>query len=175
MTNPLFMRDVSLTLKLVSGGTAAEFNCDAHLAEVVTTPGDDVTYQTLCPTGSYSNVGRSSYGLHIVAAQDWSADGLASFLWDNEGALALFTYQAHGSALVPSADAPGMTGEIRLIAPSYGGEADTYAELDVTMPCTTKPTKVTAAFPAADAVSADDDAIIAAEAFAAGEAAAVPA
>ena len=147
MTSPLFMRDVSLKLRL-GAATAVEFNCDAHLAEVVTSPGDDVTYQTLCPDGSFSNVGRSSYALHIVAAQDWSADGLALFLWDNEGALATFEYQAHGATTVPSADAPGMTGEIRLIAPSYGGEADSYAELDITMPCTTKPTKVVAAFPA---------------------------
>jgi hypothetical protein len=41
-----------------------------------------------------------------------------------------------------------MTGEVRLVAPNYGGEAATYAELDVTMPCTVKPTKVVAAFPA---------------------------
>jgi len=34
------------------------------------------------------------------------------------------------------------------VAPNYGGEAATYAELDVTMPCTVKPTKVVAAFPA---------------------------
>jgi hypothetical protein len=149
VANPLFMRDVSLKFKIVSPpGTYAEFNCDAHLAEIATEPGDDVTYQTLCPTGSFSNVGQSTYALHIVAAQDWTATGLALFLWDNEGKLATFQYQAHGAATIPSATAPGMTGEVRLVAPNYGGEAATYAELDVTMPCTTKPTKVTAAFPA---------------------------
>jgi len=141
------MRDVSLKIRL-GAAAGVEFNCDAHLAEVVTSPGDDVSYQTLCPEGSFSNVGRSSYALHIVAAQDWTAEGLALFLWDHEGELATFEYQAHGATTVPSAAAPGMTGEIRLIAPSYGGEADTYAELDVTMPCTTKPSKVVAAFPA---------------------------
>jgi hypothetical protein len=171
MTTPLFMRDVSLKLKL-GAATAVEFNCDAHLAEVLTTPGDDVTYETLCATGSFSNIGRSSYQLHIVALQDWSSTGLANFLWAHEGELATFQYQAHGTAVVPSASAPGMTGEVRLVAPNYGGEASTYAELDVTMPCTNKPTMAVAAFPAmaeAEAPAEDDPAVIAAEAIAAAE------
>jgi hypothetical protein len=141
------MRDVSLTLVL-SAGTAAEFNCDAHTAEIVSTPGDEVSYATLCPDGSYTEIGRTSYALHIVAAQDWSSTGLARFLWDNEGALATFTYQPHGAATVPSDTTPGMTGSVRLVAPNMGGEAESYAELDVTMPCTAKPTLAVAPFPA---------------------------
>jgi hypothetical protein len=150
MTTPLFMRDVSLTLKLNPGGaTRVQFNCDAHLAEIVTTAGDTVSYQTLCATGSFSSVGASTYALHIVAAQDWTATGLAKFLWDNDGALADFQYQAHGQGAIPPTPAqPGMAGTVRLIAPSYGGEAGQYAELDVTLPCSSKPTVATAAFPA---------------------------
>lgn len=152
MGSPLFMRDVSLTLKIVGGaGARAEFNCDVHTAEIVPTPGDEVTYQTLCPEGTYSAIGKTTYALHVVAAQRWDVDGLATFLWDNDGAEAEFQYQAHGEAVAPSAATPGMAGTIRLVAGAYGGEADSYAELDVTMPCTVKPTMLTAAFPAADA------------------------
>jgi hypothetical protein len=145
--SPLFMRDVTLTLKLAAG-SRVEYNCDIHTAEIITTPGDEVTYSTLCPTGSYSSIGKSTYALHIVAVQRWAADGLAAFLWDNEGELAEFQYQAHGDGAAPSSDAPGMTGEVRLIAGNYGGEVDAYAELDVTLPCTAKPSKAVAAFPA---------------------------
>jgi hypothetical protein len=144
------MRDVSLTLVLTTG-TVAEYNCDAHTAEIVSTPGDEVSYVTLCPDGSFTEIGRTSYALHIVAAQDWSATGLARFLWDNEGALATFTYQPHGAAIDPSDSTPGMTGSVRLVAPNMGGEAESYAELDVTMPCTAKPTLAVAPFPAAAA------------------------
>jgi hypothetical protein len=149
MTTPLFMRDVSLTLKLTAG-SRVQFNCDVHLAEVLSEPGDQVDYQTLCPTGSFSSVGKTTYSLHLVAAQDWSTTGLARFLWDNDGATAEFQFQAHGASVIPPTTAlPGMSGFVRLIAPSsYGGEADTYAELEVTLPCSTKPTLVTAAFPA---------------------------
>jgi hypothetical protein len=37
---------------------------------------------------------------------------------------------------------------VRLVAGSYGGEVDSFAELDVTLPCSSKPTMLTAAFPA---------------------------
>jgi hypothetical protein len=150
--NPLFMRDVSLTLT-IGADPAVEVNCDAHTVEVQTTPGDEVTYATLCPDGQFSEVGRSSYALAITAAQDWSPTGLARILWENEGELAEFRYQAHGAdvagADAPSDTAPGMMGEVRLVSPTYGGEADTYAELEVTLPCTSKPTLVAAAFPLA--------------------------
>jgi hypothetical protein len=153
MGSPLFMRDVQLTLKLSADavGAPVEYNCDVSLVEIIPTPGSDVTYSTLCPSGSYSSVGKTTYALHIVAAQDWdAADGLAAFLWDHDGELAAFTYQAHGAATVPSAAEPGMTGEVRLIAGNYGGAVDTYAELDVTLPCSSKPTKAVAAFPAVE-------------------------
>jgi len=146
--SPLFMQDVTLNLKLTSGGTRVEYNCDVSLAEIISTPGDDVEYATLCPTGSYKSVGKTTYSLHIVAVQRWASDGLAAFLWDNDGQLADFQYQAHGAALTPSATQPGMSGQVRLIAGNYGGEAQTYAELDVELPCSSKPTKIVAAFPA---------------------------
>jgi hypothetical protein len=143
------MRDAQLTLKLLSGSTRVPFNCDIHLAEVVTNPGDSVEYKTLCTDGSFKSAGASTYDLHIVAAQDWSTDGLARFLWDNEGELAEFQYQAHSETDPPAADTPGMAGVVQLVGPSYGGERDTYAELDVTMPCQTRPTLAIAAFPVA--------------------------
>lgn len=154
--SPLFMRDVTLTLKLAAG-TATPFECDVSLAEILPEPGDDVTYATLCPEGSYSARGKTTYALHVVAVQRWAADGLAAFLWNNDGELATFTYQAHGQDVVPSADVPGMSGEVTLLAGAYGGEVDTFAELDVTLPCSTKPTMHTAAFPAAAEAEAEEE------------------
>ena len=153
MTSPLFMRDVTLTLRLSNPGTGlrTEFNCDLHTAEIVPTAGDEVSYSTLCPSGSYSSRGKTTYALHVVAAQRWDATGLAAFLWDNDGQLADFQYQAHGATVPPSTTAPGMTGQVTLIAGNYGGEVDTYPELEVEMPCTSKPTKISTAFPALDA------------------------
>jgi len=149
MSSPLFMRDVTLKLSLVTGGTYVEYNCDVSTAEIVPSPGDVVEYSTLCPEGSYSSRGKTSYTLHLVAAQRWDdADGLAAFLWDNDGELANFQYQAHGDGVTPTADLPGMAGEVTLVAGNYGGAVDSWAELDVELACSSKPTKIVAAFPA---------------------------
>lgn len=155
--SPLFMRDVQLNLKLTGAGTRVEYNCDLTTAEIVSTPGEEVSVSTLCASGSFSSVGKTTYALHIVALQRWAADGLANFLWTNDGALADFQYQAHGSAIVPSATVPGMSGQIRLVAGSYGGEVDSFAELDVTLPCSSKPTMISAAFPAVEEAAAETE------------------
>lgn len=161
--SPLFMQDVKLTLKLLPAGpTRVAFECDLSMAEIVPSPGDEVTYQTLCASGSYSSIGKTTYALHLVAAQRWATDGLATFLWDNDGALAEFQYQAHGTAVANAADTPGMSGTVRLVAGNYGGEVSTYAELDVTLPCTTKPTKVVTTFPAVAEEEAPAEAVAAA-------------
>jgi hypothetical protein len=160
MTTPLFMRDVSLTLKLVAAGTRLQFNCDVKTAEIVSTPGDTVEVATLCVNGQFKQIGKTAFDLHIVAVQDWSATGLAMFLWTNDGATAEFQYQAHATtAIPPTAAQPGMSGVVTLVAPNYGGEVNNYAELDVTLPCQTKPVIATAAFPAlaADGRLAEDD------------------
>lgn len=145
--SPLYMKDASLTLTLVGppAGTEAEFNCNVHTAEVVPSPGDETTYVTLCEDGTYTERGATTYVLHIVAAQDWSAGGLAAFLWANPDALATWTYQAHGAASAWGTDTPGMTGTCRLVDPNYGGEADTFAELDVELPIVGRPTLATVA------------------------------
>jgi hypothetical protein len=143
-TSPLFMRDVSLTL----GTGATEYNCQVASAMVEVTPGDEVTYTTLCSDGSFSEVGRSTYGLALRLGQDWAnSQGLARYLWDNEGSVVTFRLQAHGSGTASSDSAPAMTGSVRIVAASYGGEVDTYAEAEVTLPCTAKPTLETATTP----------------------------
>ena len=150
MASPLFMRDVTLKLSLVSAGTYVEYNCDVSYGRDRPGPGDVVEYSTLCPEGSYSSRGKTTYALHVVAAQRWdAADGLAAFLWDHDGELAKFQYQAHGDGVVPStADArDGGRGDARrrrtMAAPSTRSPSSTSSSR-----ARSKPTKIVAAFPA---------------------------
>lgn len=143
----LFMRDALVTLKLASAGTAVEYQGQVSTAAVEVEAGDTVTYPVLDGTIP-TQIGPSSYALHLVAAQVWdAADGLARFLWDNEGEDAVFVLQPHGVETVPSDATPAATGTVRLVAGSFGGEVGTYAELDVTLPCATKPDLAIAAIP----------------------------
>lgn len=143
--SPLFMRDVSLTL---GATTPAEYNCQVASAMVEVTPGDEVTITTLCSDGTYSEVGRSSYALVLTLGQDWAeTQGLARYLWDNEGAAVPFRLQAHGAETDSATATPAMTGTVRIVAANYGGEVDTFAEAEVTLPCTAKPVLETAVVP----------------------------
>lgn len=155
MSNPLFVKDASVTLAVVGPppGTPAEYNCDVHSVIVEASPGDDVTYQTLCPDGSYTRKGTTTYVLHLTGVQDWAADGLSKFLWDNAGALATFTAQAHGAAVVAGPDTPSITGTVTLVEGSYGGEADAWAEFDVSLPCSGRPTLTSALATAEEAAA----------------------
>lgn len=137
MATILYMKDVSLKLK-VGAGSLVEYNAHLASAHIAVTPGAQVDYPTL-DGGVSSEVGSPTYALVLRGTQDYSADGLARFLWDNEGEILDFDYQVHGAAVAKSADTPAVTGQVRAIPGDYGGEVNTFAEIEITLPCIAKP------------------------------------
>ena len=135
----LFMKDAAIKLKIAGAGSLVEYNGQVASAEVEVSPGDEVQYPTLDGNVA-SNVGPPSYALVLRAGQNWSTEGLASFLWENEGELLDFEYQAHGKTVAESADTPKVVGQCRAVPGSYGGEVGTFAEIEVSLPCAAKPT-----------------------------------
>jgi len=138
VATPLFMRDALLTLK-IGAAAVAEYQCHVTEARLQVTAGDTVTVRTLCTDGTFSSPGAASYALILEGIQDWSADGLARYLWDNEGSVADFVLQAHGEAAAVGADTPAMTGQVTLAAGDYGGVIDEYATISLELPCVAKP------------------------------------
>jgi len=138
----LFMKDATLKLK-VGAGTLVEYNGDTSSAAIEVTPGSEVSYPTLDGNVA-SNVGSPTYALTITAGQVWATTGLARFLWDHDGEIADFQYNAHGKTALPTPSTPSVVGQVRLVAGSYGGEVDTFAEIDVSLPCIAKPTLTSA-------------------------------
>jgi len=142
----LYMKDAKLTLA-IGAASPHDYAGQVSAATVEVEAGDTSSYATL-DGATQQEIGPASYSLHIVAGQVWDgtaapATGLARYLWDNEGQLATFVLQAHGKAVANSTTTPALTGTCRLVAPSYGGEVGAFAELDVTMPCQSKPTITT--------------------------------
>jgi hypothetical protein len=136
---------VLLTLK-VGAGTAGEYQCFARVAKLQVTPGEVVTTQTLCSDGTFSQVGKATYALVLEGIQDWTATGLSTYLWTNEGADAEFVLNAYGETVsVPTADTPAMTGTVVLAAGDYGGEVDAFGEFALELACTVRPTLKVAA------------------------------
>jgi hypothetical protein len=141
----LFMSEATLTLD-VTGATAALTAGSVNqvtTAEVIATAGPEKRFAPLDATGGIVRVGVTTYALHLVAGQDWrTPEGLARYLFDNDGAEAAFTLT--GFPGTATADTPTFSGTVRLVAPTYGGSAEEFAELDVTLPIVSgKPTLVT--------------------------------
>lgn len=135
----LFMKDASIKLKVTGGGTLVEYNAQVQSCQIEVEPGDDQSYPTL--DGNVArNVGSESYALVINAGQDWSTTGLARFLFDNARATLDFEYQAHGAAVAEGPATPKVVGQCKAIPGAYGGEAGTFAEIEVSLPCLAKPT-----------------------------------
>jgi hypothetical protein len=152
---PLFMREISLTLDDGVQVAPLEFKCDVHAATIEPQAGDVVTYVTLCPDGTYSQRAATTYILHLVGVQNWDAAGLAKYLDEHDGVELSFIYQAHGVAANTTADQPAKQGTCVGMAPTYGGERDTWAEYDVELPISGTPDTLTAppaAFVAREAV-----------------------
>jgi hypothetical protein len=155
---PIFMKNVFLTLK-TTVGTALEFQCHVTEARLQVTPGDITTVRTLCSSGVFSSANSPEYALVLVGVQDWDttagSEGLAAFLWQNEGAVLSFVLNIHSEASsVGTPTQPRMTGSVLCVPGDYGGVIGEYAELSVELPCTAKPTLTTAAVLMAEAEAA---------------------
>jgi hypothetical protein len=142
----LFMKEVTLSFKI--GATASKsFVCLLKAATIEAEAGDTVEYPTLSAGCTYRNAGPTTYALHLIGVQDWDAaasSGLSPFLDTNDGVTAAFWVNAHGpAATTASVAAPAKAGTCTLIGGNYGGEVANYAEFDVVLPISGKPSTVT--------------------------------
>lgn len=137
MATILFMKTALFTLK-VGAGTAQPFQGDAADVHVEVSAGDVVEYPTLDGNVA-SNTEPESYALVMRAGQDYTATGLARFLWDNANATADVEVNAHGMTAAAGPSTPSVKGQVKLIPVAYGGEVGTFAEFEVTLPFLAKP------------------------------------
>ena len=131
------MKTALFTLK-VGAGTAAPYQGDAADVHVEVSASDVVEYPTLDGNVA-SNSEPESYALVMRAGQDYTATGLARFLWDHAGETADIVLNAHGQTAVAGSDTPAVTGQVKLVPVAYGGEVGTFAEFEVTLPFLAKP------------------------------------
>lgn len=150
MATILFIKTAKFSLKLAGDPTATEFQGDAADVHVEVEVGETVEYPTLDGNVA-ANSEAESYSLVMRAGQDYSATGLARYMWDNAGQIADVVLNAHGATAAASTDTPEVVGQVTLIPVSYGGEVSTFAEFEVTLPFVSKPSLNSGAPLAADA------------------------
>lgn len=140
MATILFIKTAKFTLTVPSGsGVPVEFQGDAADVHVEVEAGDTVDYPTLDGNVA-SNSQPESYSLVMRSGQDYSAAGLARFMWDNKGQVADVELNAFSSTAMASDDTPSVVGKVTLIPVQYGGEVGAFAEFEVTLPFTETPT-----------------------------------
>lgn len=143
MVSPMFVRYSKLELTRQNGGATEtiEFQCSSTNIGVTSEGGDSTTLNTLCPEGSFSEVGQRTYSLAITAVQDVEdIEGLLWFSWRHEGELWDATYY-------PKLDAQsnvvgnGLKGSVTIQLPDQIGnvESGNYATSSLVWPYQGRP------------------------------------
>ena len=146
MATILFIKTAKFTLKVGAAPTPTEFQGDAADVHVEVEAGDTVTYPTLDGNVA-SNSQPETYSLVMRAGQDYTATGLARFMWENKGQVADIELNQFSSTATPSDATPSVVGKVTLIPVQYGGEVGAFAEFEVTLPFTETPTLDVGALP----------------------------
>lgn len=130
-------------LKQVTLTVAGEsWECQTEKVELVNDTDDPEQAYVLCEDGSYYDESDPSYKLDFTALADWRVAGLSRYLWQHKGEVAAFTYVLHPE---DPASTVHWTGEVRLKAPTAGGEARATEKQEVSLPVLGEPTFVTGA------------------------------
>lgn len=143
MPIPLFTKYALLSLELVDDtlGTVYSFECSATSAGLVSTGGEVISLNTLCPDGSFSETAARAWQLSVTGVQDVeSANSLMLFLMDHEGekAIAIY-YPKTDSAKEPQGR--GWTGTVTIALPDNvgNGTIGQYATFTAILPFEGKP------------------------------------
>jgi hypothetical protein len=126
-TNILMVRDGTLTL----GTVPVDVSCQISGGTIKATP-DPKTLTTMC--GKSTVPGVTAFTFDVTGAQDWAADGISTYLMDNDGTLVDFVYTP-SSAIAPSA-----SGKCWIAPGDFGGVVGEIAVFSVTLGVEGKPT-----------------------------------
>ena len=142
-TAPVFYKSADVSFKQ-GAGAATVVQCHARIAAFVPEEAEVIRYNTLCAEGSYVALGRQLWNLELTGLQAYGdASDLARFLFDHQGETWSATVQIYGEGIAPSATTPAMSADVIIAPGAYGGELDTYLEVEVVLPAMTAPALVT--------------------------------
>lgn len=126
------LKQVTLTV------AGQSWQCQTEKVELVNDTDDPEQAFVLCapPDDSYYEDPDPSYKLDFTALADWRLAGLSRYLWQNDGAVAAFTYVLHPE---DPASTVHWTGQVRLKAPTAGGEGRATEKQEISLAVLGKP------------------------------------
>ena len=131
---PQILKVITFTLDVGGGSPDPEdFSLDVVDVSVVPAPGAVQTVKTLDGT-THQDAESPTWALQGTAVIDWDTTrpGLASYLYTNDGATAVFELRKNESAI--STSNPEIQGTVTIVPIQYGGPGNEFAEAEVSMP-----------------------------------------
>ena len=112
------------------------FECQVSNWQINNNTEDGEKIYTLCPTGEDEEETDPDYSLSITAYSDWRSDGFSDYLWAHDGETVDFVVMHH-----PDIDAVRVqwSGQVKIKAPSVGGEARVTETTEVELSIIGKP------------------------------------
>jgi hypothetical protein len=137
MADPTVIVIANATLKLGDDDTLAtseDFSCQVSSAAINSTPNLQSVPATFCAAASQAPA-ATGYELAITWLQDWTAPGggLSFYAYEND------TLTKYFSLTLNDQTEPIATGQVRIVAGSFGGDAATPLTSAVVWPCVGKP------------------------------------
>jgi hypothetical protein len=137
MADPTVIVITNATLQLADDAamtTPDDFSCQVSSAAINSTPNLQSVPATFCAAASQAPA-ATGYELAITWLQDWTASGggLSFYAYEND------TLTKYFSLTLNDQIAPAATGQVRIVAGSFGGDAATPLTSQVVWPCIGKP------------------------------------
>jgi len=112
------------------------FNCQIKQWMVNNNTEDGERQYTFCPDGETRDEPDDDYTLDLTFFADWKTSGISEFFWENDGQIVAFVLDHYPN--VPTQHVR-WSGNVRIKAPSVGGEARTNEEQTLTLAIIGKP------------------------------------
>jgi hypothetical protein len=114
--------------------TVDSSNYQCAVRRVQLTPNTPIQeYKVLCPGGSGTAAGNTTWQLEVEYYQNWDDDDFARFLDENPGDTASFVFTQNGLT---------KSGNIIVVPGPVGGTVDEFATATVTLPVVGTPSSV---------------------------------
>jgi hypothetical protein len=144
MANPVVITITDAILRLgATEATAVNYECQVTEASINASPNLQDVPATFCAPSSQAPA-ATSYELAVTWLQDWTADdgGLSNWAFLNDAKEMYFELSMLPAVGGPPAVAPPplASGQVRIVAGSFGGAAGTPLTANATWPIIGKPT-----------------------------------
>lgn len=112
--NPFVLKDVNFNV--------ADDDFAAHVSQVEFTPtASAINWKGLTPSAVFSDVTTATWVCTLAFAQDWSATGLSTYLYNNEGKTVEVAFRPKNGV------GPSFTADVIITPGAIGGTVDTVA------------------------------------------------